>query len=87
MMKIMVLVIAMSFALSVIPSFTMTGNAEEEKSAGKSMFQVWANCINTPLEMEVKPLKKIDTFQAISDEIRDGSRRAREMSLRTKKTQ
>ena len=86
-MKIMVLVIAMSFALSVIPSFTMTGNAEEEKSAGKSMFQVWANWINTPLEMEVKPLKKVDTFQHMSDGIKEGSQKAKKMSLRTEKTQ
>lgn len=87
MKKIMVLVVAASFALSVIPSFVMTGYAEEEKPAGKSMFQVWANWINTPLEMEVKPLKEVDTFQHMSNGIKEGSQKAKKMSLRTEKAQ
>jgi len=87
MKKILTLAVMAAIVISAVPLFTATGYAADEgRSGGKSLFQQWANYINTPIEMEVKPMKEINTFQDLSTGIKEGSEKAKHMSLRTPKT-
>lgn len=86
MKKLMALVVVAVMVLGVVPVFTVNGYAAGSgDDKPKTLFQQWSDKINTPLEMEVKPLKKIDTFQDLSNGIAEGSAKAKKTSLRTPK--
>jgi len=80
MKKISFLMVIAVFAVTAASLF-----AEEGKEKPNTVFQKMGDAISQPIQMEVKPLKEMKTFQSMSDGIREGSKEAKAMSLRRPK--
>ena len=69
-------------AVSAIPLAFAEGGSSKDKP--DTVFQRASDAIGEPISMEVKPLKKVEDFQKMSDGIRIGSQEAKKQSLRNK---
>lgn len=68
-------------AMSAMPlAFAKCGSCQDKPD---TIFQRTADTISEPISVEVKPLKKVDDFQNMSEGIKVGSQEAKNQSLRT----
>ena len=82
-MKIVaVLAVIAIVAVSAMPLAFAEGGSSKDKP--DTIFQRAGDSISEPISMEIKPLKKVDNFQEMSDGIRIGSQEAKKQSLRNK---
>ncbi|MFH0764024.1 MAG: hypothetical protein V1927_03380 [Candidatus Omnitrophota bacterium] len=76
-----VLAVIAIVAVSAMPlAFAECGSCKDKPD---TIFQRVGDKISEPISMEVKPLKKVEDFQKMSDGIEAGSREAKPQSLRT----
>ncbi|MCX5686851.1 MAG: hypothetical protein NTW09_05290 [Candidatus Omnitrophica bacterium] len=80
-MKIVtVLAVIAIVAVSAMPLAFAEGGSSKDKP--DTIFQRLGDKISEPLSVEVKPLKKVEDFQKMSDGIDQGSKEAKPQSLR-----
>ncbi|MFA6142893.1 MAG: hypothetical protein WC738_06355 [Candidatus Omnitrophota bacterium] len=82
MKAIVVLAIVAFVSISVMPLVS----ADTCKDKPDTVFQRASDTIGEPISVEVKPLKKVEDFQKMSDGIKIGSQEAKMQTLRKTKT-
>lgn len=76
-----VLAVAAVIAVSAV-SLVLADCGSCDKDKPDTVFQKASDKIGEPITMEVKPLKKVEDFQKMSDGIRIGSQEAKMQTLR-----
>ena len=89
MKKLVVLMIAIAFVVSVMPALADQGaSPAPAKSGEKSLFQLMGDSMTPGTVKEKNKYRKVEKiylFQSLSDGIKQGSAKAKSESLRTQK--
>lgn len=85
-MRIVAVFVVMAIVALSAVSLVSANCGSCDKGKPDTVFQRTADKIGEPISVEVKPLKKVEDFQKMSDGIRIGSQEAKMQTLRKTKT-